>query len=164
MFFLQYILLTFVVMLFEATVVPRIGILGVTPDLGLALVVYAGLAGGGGGGTLIGLLIGLLRGSLEPEWLGLDVLLLSAVGFAAAYTSPKVDRDHPVVQGILIALLLLGHDTVRVLAITEFSLARAIPLWLSSAPGTALYTGILVPTAVHLWRKIYLGGPRSAFS
>jgi rod shape-determining protein MreD len=164
MFYLRYLVLTFAVVLLEATIVERIAIGAVKPDLGLALVVYAGLAGGGRGGTISGFLVGLIRGTAQPEWLGVDALLLSLVAFAAAYTSPMVNRNHPLVQGGLIALLLLGYDLVRVLVVTSFALPRALLLWLSVSPAAALYTGLLAPLAVAILPRLLWGETRRAVS
>ncbi len=164
MFYLRYLVLTFVVLLLDATLVHRLAIGSVRPDLGLALVVYAGLAGGGRGGTLFGFLVGLVRGCAQPEWLGVDALLFSLVGFGAAYTSPMVNREHPLVQAGLIALLLMGHDLLRALIVTSASLPRTLLLWLSVSPAAALYTGLLVPLAVALLPRVLMGDSRRALS
>lgn len=164
MFYLRYLLLTSIVMLLEATIVPRIAIGGIRPDLGLAVVVYAGLSGGGKGGVLVGFFVGILRGCGEPGWLGLEALLLSLVGFAAAYTSPMVNREHPLVQAGLIALLLIAHDLLRALVLTSGSLPRALLFWLSASPAAALYTAILVPLAAALLPRILVGESRRALS
>ena len=156
MFYLRYLLIVSCVLLLEGTLATRLPILGVTPDLLLAVVVYAGLFGGGKRGVVIGFLVGLLRGCTDPDWLGLEALLLSAVGFAAASTSPMVNRSSPLVQALLIALLLLAHDLLRALALTSFSPVSALSLWINVSLVAALYTAVVVPLVVALlpwfWR------------
>lgn len=164
MFYVRYILLLFVVSLLESTVGHRLAIGGIRPDFGLALVVYAGLAGGGRGGTFVGFLLGMVRGCTEPSWLGLETLLLSAVGFAAACTSPMVNREHPLVQGGLIAAMILVHDLIRFLVLSGASLSRALPLWVSISPGSAAYSGLLIPLAVAILPQILVRGDRRAVS
>jgi len=157
---LRYILASFVVLLLEGTVVNRIAVGGARPDLGLALVVYAGLFHRVRGGVLVGLLIGLLRGCAEPEWMGLEALLLSLVGFVAGVASTTVNRGHPLVQALLLALLLGAHDLVRAFVVTSASLPRALGFWWHSAPPAAVYTAFLAPLAVWLLPRLWPGRSR----
>jgi len=163
-FYLRYVAATFGVLLLEGTIVRRVAIAGARPDLLLALVVYAGLAGGGRGGVAIGLLIGLLRDCADPERFGLEVLLMSLVGFAAGSTSPVVNRTHPLVQALLIVFLLLGHDLARALAVTSFAPAEALGLWLRASPPAALYTAIIASLAAALLPHLWAGGHGRGFS
>lgn len=155
MFYLRYLLLAFGLLLFEGTVLSRLALAGVSPDLALALTVYAGLFGGGRGGVAIGFLLGLVRGCADPAWLGLESLLLAAVGFAAATTSGMINRGSPWVQALLIALLLLAHDLVRALVLRGFAPWPALLDWLGSSPIAALYTAILAPLAVALIPRLW---------
>lgn len=164
MFYLQYLALIFIATLLEGTVGPRIALFGVPPDFSLALIVFAGLSGGGRGGTIVGFVVGLLRGCADPAWFGLDALLLSLVGFAAGSTSPMVNREHPLVQAGLIALLLLGHDLFRILITHADAFLAGLLLWLKISPLAALYTGLLVSTAVAILPRIIMGGSRRAVS
>jgi rod shape-determining protein MreD len=164
MFYWRYLLLTFLALLLDATVARRIAIGPVRPDFGLALVVYAGLLGGCRAGILFGFLIGLIRGCAQPDWLGFDPLLLSLVGFAAACTSSMVNRKHPLTQGSLIAVLLLGHDLLRAVVVSSGDVLGALALWIRVAPASAILTAVLVPAAVAFLPPVLLGDSRRAFS
>lgn len=155
MLYLRYLLIVFAAVLLEGTVGSRIAIHGIAPDVSLAVVVLAGLWSGARIGVLVGFLIGLLRGCVDPEWMGLEALLLSIVGFAAGSTSPMVNRRSGIMQGLLIAGLLLAHDLVRALVISGFSPADAFSLWIGASPGTALYTAIIVPLAIAWIPRIW---------
>jgi rod shape-determining protein MreD len=163
-FTLRYLAATFGVLLLEGTIVRRMAIGGARPDMRLAHVVYAGLAGGGRGGVTIGLLIGLLRDCADPERFGLEALLMSLVGFAAGSTSPVVNRTHPLVQALLIFALLLGHDLARALAVTGFAPGEALGLWLRASPATAAYTAIIAPLAAALLPRLWAGRRGRALS
>ncbi len=152
---LRDLAITLAVLLLEGTVGSRIAWRGVRPDFALAWVVYAGLFGGPRRGTLIGLLVGLLHGCTDPEWLGLESLLLSLVGFAAGCTSPVANRSHPIVQGTMIVMLLLMHDLVRAFVITSASVGDALLLWVQRSPATALYTVLVVPAAVAMLPRLF---------
>ena len=149
MFYFRYTLLFVLAVFMEATLGQRFSVNGIRPDFGLALVVYAGLSAGGARGVLVGFVVGLLRGLTQPVFLGLDALLLALVGFGAATTSPMVNRSHPFVQGILIGVNLLLYDLIRDLVVAE-TIARAILVWVSTAPFSAIYTGLLIPAAVAI--------------
>lgn len=155
LFYLRYTVLLIIVVFMEATLGQRFSIGGIRPDFALALVIYAGLSGGGARGCVVGFVVGLLRGCSQPVWLGLDALLLSLVGFVAASTSPMVNRSHPFVQAILIGLNLLLYDLIRDLVVAE-SIPRALLIWVTSAPLSALYTALLIPTAVALLPRILI--------
>lgn len=164
MFYLQYLVLIFITLLLESTVGVRLTLFGIRPDFSLALVVFAGLSGGGRGGVIIGFVVGLVRGCADPAWFGLDALLLSLVGFAAGSTSPMVNREHPFVQAGLIALLLLGHDLLRILITHADALLTGLLLWLKISPLAALYTGVLVSAAVAILPRIIMGRSHRAVS
>jgi len=164
MFYWRYLLLSFLALLLDATVARRLAIGSIRPDFGLAIVVYAGLLGGCRAGIAFGLLIGLIRGCLEPDWLGLTPLLLGLVGFAAACTSAMVNRKHPLTQGGLIAMLLLGHDLLRAVVVSSGDIVEALTLWFRAAPASALLTAVLVPAAATFLPAILLGDSRRAFS
>ena len=91
-------------------------------------------------------------------------LRIHHVGFAAACTSPMVNREHPLVQGGLIAAMILVHDLIRFLVLSGASLSRALPLWVSISPGSAAYSGLLIPLAVAILPQILVRGDRRAVS
>jgi len=156
MLFARYLIAIFVAFLLEGAVASRMAIHGMHPDLTLALVVYAGLFRGRPMGVAVGFLVGLLRGCLEPEWFGLEALLLPWVAFAAGSISTVLNRAHPGLQGFMIGLLILAHDLARALIVSAAVPGDALTLWLSASPGTALYTALVVPPAM-LWLPRLLG-------
>jgi rod shape-determining protein MreD len=157
-FYLRYTLLIGLVALLDSAVMPRVAIAGIRPDLGLALVAYAGLFGGPRAGLLLGFLMGAVRGGLDPQWFGLEALLLSLVGFTAGFTSPKVNRAHLVVQGVLLGGLLLAHDLVRALVVSAPRFEHALGLWASVSLATALYTAAVVPIGQTVLARVLRGG------
>lgn len=164
MFYSRFLLLSLVALLLDATVARRLALGPMRPDFGLAVVVYAGLGGGCRAGLFFGFLIGLVRGCAQPDWLGFDPLLLALVGFAAACTSPRANRKHPLTQGGLIALLLLAHDLLRSLVVSSGDIGGALAVWLRASPGSAVLTAVLVPAALIYLPPVLLGDSRRAFS
>jgi rod shape-determining protein MreD len=163
LFYFRYTVLLFIAVFLEATLGQRFAIGGIRPDISLALVVYAGLSGGGARGCVVGFVVGLLRGVAQPMFLGLDALLLGLIGFATATTSPMINRSHPIVQGILIGASLLIYDLIRDLVVAE-TIPRALLVWVTSAPLSALYTGLLVSTSVAIMPRILMGEKKRGIS
>ncbi len=164
MFYWRYLLLTFVALLLDATVARQLAIGPIRIDFGLATVVYAGLFGGCRAGIVFGSLMGLVRGCADPDWLGVALLLMCLVGFAAACTSSMVNRKHPFTQGGLIAVLLLGHDLLRAAAVSSGDVVGGLAMWLRAAPASAVLTAVIVPAAATFLPPVLLGDARRAFS
>ncbi len=164
MFYIRYIFLFAIVVFFDSTIGTRFSYNLIRPDFSLALVVYAGLSGGGARGCLIGFLVGLLRGCGEPQLMGLESLLMALVGFGSAGTSPMVNRSHPFVQAILIAIMLLAHDLIRILVVMPDSFLHSLWYWICCSPAAALYTALVVPAAVALLPRLFGQEGRRALS
>ena len=164
LFYLRYLAACFLVLLLDGTVFTRLAIAGMRADLSFAMVVIAGFGGNRRGGVALGFLVGLVRGCADPPSFGTEALLLSLVGFAAGTTSPTINRAHPVMQGALIALLLLAHDLVRAFAVSRFAIGEALLLWLRYSPGSALYTALVVAISMLALPRLWPMGERRAYS
>ncbi|MFH1143555.1 MAG: rod shape-determining protein MreD [Candidatus Eisenbacteria bacterium] len=164
LFYLHYLVASFMVVLIEGTVFARLAVAGMRPDLSLALVVSSGFTGSARGGVIIGFLLGLIRDAADPERFGLEMLLFSLVGFAAGCTSAMFNRAHPIMRGAMIALLTLAHDLLRFLAVSSFSVPDALLLWLRFSPGSALYTALVAVAAMMALPRLWPMGERRAIS
>jgi len=155
LFYLRYLVASFFVLLLEGTVFARLALGGIRPELSLALAIAAGFRTSARGGVVVGFWIGLLRDAADPENFGLEMLLCSLVGFAAGSTSSMLNRAHPIMQGAVIALLVLAHGFMRAFLVTSFSPVEALMLWLRFSPGAALYTALVAALAMlaipRLW-------------
>ncbi len=88
-------------LLLQLTVLSRLPLPGATPDLLLVIVVGVGLAFGPAGGAATGFTAGLLLDIVPPAAgvLGLDALLLAAIGYACGLLDDSDDRPVLVVLG-----------------------------------------------------------------
>jgi len=155
LFYVRFLVASFFALLLEGTVFARLAIAGIRPDLTLALAVTAGFIGSRRGGVIVGFWIGLLRDASDPEHFGVEMLLCSLVGFAAGSMSSMLNRAHPIMQGAVIALLVVAHGFVRAFIVSAFSPVDALMLWLRFSPGAALYTALVAAAAMMALPRLW---------
>jgi rod shape-determining protein MreD len=130
--------------LFQPTLVPRLAIGGIQPDLFLILVFWLSLSTSAEGATTGGFLAGLYQDALSGAPLGLHAFTLTLVGFLT-WQAHRVIKTAPVPARF--ALLLLAgivSGLTALLVLRFFEVPRPMA---SSVLGTvlpaALYTGVL---------------------
>jgi len=134
---LRLVALVLFVLLVQLTLIRRIRILGVGPDLALILVVYSALWAGAVGGTAAGFLVGLLQGLSSPVHFGSHALAKSIVGFGVGTLSPHVVRESLATQAAIIVGTQLVHDLIF-LPLTMDTVGSAfVVLGAQTLPGAA---------------------------
>lgn len=139
----RLVLFTLLTLIAQVSVVPRIAIAGVRPDLTVLLVVIAGLRGGPITGTLTGFCIGLLQDLLAPETLGMNALAKSLVGWQVGKLSGQLALDGPPLYVGLVGAAVLAHDFIYLLCLTRLELGRFFLTFVTQSIPAAIYTGIL---------------------
>lgn len=129
-----------VVLALQSTVLYRMEIGGVRPDLLVAFVVYFGWMRGPVAGTLGGFGIGLIQDLDASGPLGLNALAKTVVGFLVAKAGFRVHRSNVAVRFAFFFAAMLVHDLIYYGVATggdpgEF----VLQMFLRGAP-TALYT------------------------
>jgi rod shape-determining protein MreD len=154
MSYLRWACALFLLLVSQATWIPRIRIAGVAPDLFLGVVFLFALRRGATWGAWTGVVLGLLIGVEEPPALGRDCLALSLAGVFIGRASVGLDRGNPLVQvGLLFAGALVA-DFVRVIALGAGSPATLPLLFLRWAAPAALYTAIVWPSLLWAVRRL----------
>lgn len=110
--FLRLAFLVLLVLLLHLTVIHRVRIHGVAPDLLILLVIYISLWRGAISGTVGGFLIGLLEGLSSPVYFGSHALAKSIVGFGVGKLGPHVVRESTVTQAAIVVGAFLVHDLI----------------------------------------------------
>lgn len=124
----------------DATIAPKIEILGARPDFPVLVVVYASLLVGTRPATIAGFLVGLVADSEVPEYFGLNALALAAVGYVTGGLWEHLVRGNVFVQCAMIFGASLMRDVIYYLGYYRNHLDMLGPfLWRYSVPG-ALYT------------------------
>jgi len=133
-----------VVLILQATVVFRMEIAGIRPDLLVAFVVYLGWMRGPIAGTSGGFIVGLLQDLDAPGPLGLNALSKSLVGFLVAKAGFRVHRSNLGVRFAFFFVAMLVHDIVYFAFATSGDLGKFFFQMIRVALPSAVYTAAIV--------------------
>jgi len=115
----------------------RISVLGVSPDLTVLLVYYAGIKYGETRGLLSGVLIGALEDGLSSFIIGPNLLGKGMIGFSAAFfVSGGFFRWTPLLGMIAVSFFTVFDNAVVFLSRTMFDKMPA-------APSSALFITVM---------------------
>jgi rod shape-determining protein MreD len=149
--FLGAVLLAFLALGLQATLVPHVQIAGVGPDLAVVAIVLLAYRRGATTGVLAGFLIGLAQDVTNPAFLGLNALAGSVTGFAAGSLREQMDATSPVLAAAMLFVAVMIHDLVYLTIFTHLALSGLLLGLLTRSLPTALYTslvGVWVLTAL----------------
>ncbi|HET9252224.1 MAG TPA: rod shape-determining protein MreD [Candidatus Eisenbacteria bacterium] len=133
-----------VVLVLQATLLYRIEIAGIRPDLLVAFVVYLAWMRGPVTGTIAGFGVGLLQDLDAPGPLGLNAFSKSLVAFLVAKAGFRVHRSNLGVRFAFFFLAMLAHDIVYFAVATGGELRAFLVQMLTVALPSALYTTVVV--------------------
>ena len=101
-------LLIMLALFLQTSWIDAIGIWDIKPDIVVLVIVFVGITSGQIEATLLGFFSGFLLDIYAPEWMGLNALAYSLVGFAVGYSRVGVVAedalhltDTQVVRGLL---------------------------------------------------------------
>jgi len=133
-----------IVLILQATVVFRMEIAGIRPDLLVAFVVYLGWMRGPIAGTAGGFIVGLIQDLDAPGPLGLNALSKSLVGFLVAKAGFRVHRSNLGVRFAFFFMAMLVHDVVYFAISTAGDFGKFFAQMFAVALPSALYTTVIV--------------------
>lgn len=143
-------------LLIQSTLAELISVQQIKPDFVLIVLVFMSLSDGHIMGTTFGFLSGWIQDVYAPQYLGLNALCKSIVGFFVGYGSGGVIESNLVVQGIILFVATLFHDALYFL-IYSWNTADGYGWYLLRyGLPTALYTtiaGVLVFSLLSLRRR-----------
>jgi rod shape-determining protein MreD len=136
----SWILLAFVG---ETVFAPLMTVKGIAPDFALIALVILALAGGSFAGCVGGFVIGLVQDLATPTLLGLHALCKSGLGYALGRLRGQLVYGMPIVEGLVIVLAVLAHDTLYLLVQSRMSSEAFLqPLVVWALP-RAIYTAVV---------------------
>jgi rod shape-determining protein MreD len=146
------ILVGFLSLGLQATLVPHWSIAGIRPDLPLVAVVLLAYARGATTGTLAGFCIGLAQDLTNPTLLGLNALVKSLLGYAAGTLRVQLDATSLPMRAAVLFVSVLAHDLVYLTISTRLALSELLLGLLTRSLPTAVYTAL-----VGMWAFAALG-------
>jgi rod shape-determining protein MreD len=94
----------------QTTLVPAIGIFGISPDLLLVALFFLARKTGSFGATWVGFFLGLAEDLYSPSILGQNALSKTAAGFFAGLFNERVMRVDFFFQLVLLLVTFFIHD------------------------------------------------------
>ena len=144
--------------LLQVTVLTRLPLPGVAPDLLLVLVIAYALVEGPLSGMTTGFLAGLLADSLADHAFGRLALTYAVIGYFAGFVQDDTDRSTllpflTVAGGAAGAVLLFAAEGVLLsdARVSLFAVGRSL---VSSVPYAVVLTPFVVPAVVALVRRV----------
>jgi rod shape-determining protein MreD len=133
-----------VVLILQATLLYRMEIAGIRPDLLVAFVVYLGWMRGPIAGTAGGFAVGLVQDLDAPGPLGLNALAKAVVGFLVAKAGFRVHRSNLGVRTAFFFVAMLVHDVIYFAFATSGDVGKFFAEMFRIALPSALYTTVIV--------------------
>lgn len=99
-----------IALLLQTTLVETISIYQIKPDIVIIVLVFISFYDGKIAGTIFGFFAGWFQDIYSPEYLGLNTLCKSVMGFFIGCTSRGVIEESFVAQGIILFLATFCHD------------------------------------------------------
>ncbi|MFQ5905003.1 MAG: rod shape-determining protein MreD [bacterium] len=126
----------------EATLLDRIEVLSVKPDLFLIAVIYISLFWGRSPGMWFGFASGVYLDLFSPRHMGLNTLLLTCIGFLIGSLASRLYREKYLSQ-ILILVFVSLAESLLYFALSSGSLNDFVAFFLRYGLPGVLYTAIV---------------------
>jgi len=144
---IKWILLFLAVLTIQTTLVPKIAIFGIFPDLPLILLFVFSIQYGGTRGIWTGFSLGLLIDVFSAGLLGANALAKTIIGGAAGFFDRKNMFIDPIFQLIMLLIAVVIHDVIIYLSnhlANSANIFVDLPMFLLvSALPRAVYTTIV---------------------
>ena len=134
--------------LLETTLLGKISVYGVVPDLSVLAVIYFALTEGEERAMFTGVLGGLFQDIASNRVLGHNILCLVLIGYAAGKLSTRLITNHPAVKTglVFIASLADGLLYVGIMYVQDPG-AMALSIVAGRVVPAAFYTALVTPLA-----------------
>jgi rod shape-determining protein MreD len=148
--FIRYVVMGLVVVVFQTTLTPGIGVLGQRPDLVVVFAVIAGAFEGATAGSIAGFVVGFLVDIYHPATLGAGTLAGTMAGYVGAKAQELLDLDLLLNQATAFAFARLVHDLIHALVVSLKGEGLFWSLYFGRAIGGAVYTAIVGAAVLSL--------------
>ncbi|MBI3002098.1 MAG: rod shape-determining protein MreD [candidate division NC10 bacterium] len=139
----RFLLGLLAVTLLQTTVVHRLTVVGIRPDLYLLFLFFLSFRAGPEAATGMGFLLGLYQDAFSGAPFGLHAFALSAVGFALSVAAEGLDASRVLARLVLLLASGLAVGGLTHLLLHFFKLGPPLGALFTVALPTALYTALL---------------------
>lgn len=157
-----YIILAILVfLLMQVVLADRIALGPIAPDFLVLVVAFYALYRGAVQGAIFGFAIGLLQDLSNPEFLGLNALTKSILGFSVGKIGSKTVPENVPFLFVLFMSVTFGHDLIYLLFYHWPHMGSALAAIFGTALPSAAYTAMF---GVVIHKLLALAGPEVADS
>lgn len=138
----RFIVIAYLVLLFQASFINVISLKFIKPDLVLLLVIFFALHKGMRQGVFCGIILGVCLDVLSSGIFGINCLILGCVGFFTGSLKDKIYTTHFLTKILVAFSACLFSITVYYILALNFH--RLAPFYENSSPviGTLVYTAL----------------------
>ncbi|HAA74447.1 TPA: rod shape-determining protein MreD [Candidatus Latescibacteria bacterium] len=154
----HHALLIALALLIQTSWTHGIAIAGIRPDVVLIIVVYIGIRSGQLEATVFGFVSGFLLDVYNPEFMGVNALANSVVGFAVGYSRASIVAEDLRVQALALLIASLVHDILYFGLSSAANPAKMFTSLFRYGIGTAVYTAVIGMLCVFLVSIRFQGG------
>jgi rod shape-determining protein MreD len=154
------ILVGYVALALQATLVPHLGIAGIRPDLPLVATALIALGRGAAAGTTAGFLIGLGQDLTNPAFLGLNALAKSLLGHGLGTLRERFDAGTAATHVAVLFVATILHDLLYLTIYMRLVLSEIMLALATRTLPTAVYTSLVGMCAFALLAS--MSGRRSS--
>jgi rod shape-determining protein MreD len=148
-YFIGWVLVTFC----QIVIVPRLAVLGIYPDVLVAVIIMMGLKRGWRAGLWFGFVFGLSVDLLDPQKLGWMTLLLSLTGYLVGVIRETIYMENPWFEVAVVSIFtFLYQIAYRFLPGPSFFLNNLL-MSLADSIFIAIYTSAVAAMGLWLWRQ-----------
>lgn len=139
---LHHALLVTLALLVQTSWTHGIAIAEIRPDLVLIVIVYIGIRSGQLEATIFGFVAGFLLDVYNPEFMGVNALANSVVGFAVGYSRAGIVAEDLRVQALALLIASLTHDVLYFGLSSAAEPMKILTSIFRYGIGTAVYTSV----------------------
>lgn len=140
---IRIVLLAVVIFILQLKVVPSIGLLGVTPDLFIVLLVALVLERGPVAAVIIGFLLGFLQDLGNASHLGMNALAKSLIAYGVSRFGAGFLPESVLFKGLLIFAAGLCNELLSLMVTTGFDIPVIILSFFRYSILSSLYTAVV---------------------
>jgi rod shape-determining protein MreD len=146
----RFLIVAFILGIFQFTFLNYFRVFGVKPDLLLVTVVCAGIFLEARQAILFGMFAGIFKDIFGVGVFGLDVILFSLWGFLSANISRKVSIDDNITRVFLVFAIALLQNIASFLSLNLSGSFVPLGIFLRIAFLGSLYTALTFPLIVKI--------------
>lgn len=158
MIHVRTILLIILMQLIQSTLITRVAIWGITPNLPLILLLFIVSKTGAVPGIVYGFFIGFLQDVYSPELLGHNAFTMSFMGYLIDISQERLTVENFSVKLFVILGVCLIHGILYTVLYTKFNTETFFQLFVWNIFPGALYSTGVAFIFLLVWRWVVDGG------